>query len=475
MHSGPYLNRRALIRGSAAAGLLAVPAVGALTSCASGGGSGDNGDGAERGETSADNPFGVNAEAGLEVVIFDGGFGDQYAIDAEALYQERFGSVDHTKTQEIQSLLQPRMVQGDPPDVIDNSGAQAMDIAALIRNEQVHDLTELLDAPSLDDPNVTVRDTLMPGTVEMGQFGSEACYRLNYALHVYGQWYSRTALERIGAEYPQTWDEMLAVCEAARREGIAGWTYPGVYPYYFNFTLYPFIGKIGGVEVLQALDNLEPNAWRHDAVREAFEAYYELTARGYVLRGSPGMTHEESQTEWTQGRALFIPNGSWVENEAAPTTPDDFDMAVGPPTGLDSSDALPFGTLWASPGEPFFVPAAADNVPGGLEFLRIMLGRESARNFTELVSSLTVVRGATEGLTLPPGLTSASEILEAAGDNLVSSRLPDWYRQLNNEEIGGAVAAMMAGEIEPEEAITRCQRAADATAQDDSIQKFQHA
>jgi N-acetylglucosamine transport system substrate-binding protein len=471
MTSSPHVNRRTLIR-STAAGLLSVPALGALSSCASGGG--DDNDIIERVDPTDDNPLGANPDGELEVVIFDGGFGDQYALDAEKIYERSYGSVDHTKTVEIQSTLQPRMVQGDPPDVIDNSGAQAMDIAALIRNDQVHDLTELLDAPSLDDPNTTVRDTLLPGTVEMGQFGSEAVWRLNYAYHVYGQWYSRTALDRLDVEYPKTWDEMIDVCEKAKRQGIAGWTYAGQYPYYFNFTLYPFIAKIGGAEVMRAIDNLEPNAWRHEAVRAAFEAYHELHARGFILEGTPGMTHEDSQTEWTAGNALFIPNGSWVENEAKATTPDDFEMAVSPPTGLDDSDTMPFETIWAAAGEPFIVPAEARNVAGGLEFLRIMLGKESAQNFTRLVSSLTCVRGAEQGLDLGPGLASAVETFNAAGDNVLTIRLPDWYKQLNDEQVGGAVSAMMQGEMTPDEAIDACQQAADDTAQDDSIEKFQH-
>lgn len=473
MTPSPYVHRRVLLRRAAAAGLLALPAASALSACASGGGD-DGDDAVGRVDATDGNPFGADPEGELEVVIFDGGFGDQYAKDAEALYQESYGQVTHVSTQEIQSRLQPRFVQGSPPDVIDNSGAQAMDIAALLRNGQVTDLSELLDAPSLDDPDTTVRDTLLPGTAEQGQFGSEAVYQLNYAFHIYGQWYSRTALERLDAAYPRTWDEMLAVCAKAKRQGIAGWTYAGQYPYYLNFTLYPFIAKIGGPEVLRAIDNLEPNAWRHDAVRAAFAAYHELRAKGYILEGTPGMTHEESQDEWNAYRALFLPNGSWVENETKKNTPADFGMAVGPPTGLDSSDAMPFETLWAAPGEPFLVPSDARNAAGGLEFLRIMLGRESARNFTGLVSSLTCVRGAADGLDLPPGLASAKETFEAAGDDLVTCRLPDWYRELNNEEIGGAVAAMMSGEIGPEECVTACQRAADATAQDDSIEKFRH-
>jgi N-acetylglucosamine transport system substrate-binding protein len=471
MTSSPHVNRRMLIR-STAAGLLAVPAIGALTSCASGGGDGN--DTIERVDPTKDNPLGANPDGELEVVIFDGGFGDQYAIDAEKIYERGYGSVEHSKTQEIQSRLQPRMVQGEPPDVIDNSGAEAMDIAALIRNDQVYDLTELLDAGSLDDPNTKVRDTLMPGTVEMGQFGSQSVWRLNYAYHIYGQWYSRTALQRLDAEYPRTWDEMIDVCEKAKRQGMAGWTYAGQYPYYFNFTLYPFIAKIGGADVMRAIDNLEPNAWRHEAVRAAFEAYYELYERGLILEGTPGMTHEDSQAEWTAGNALFIPNGSWVENEAKETTPEDFDMAVGPPPGLDDSDAMPFETIWAAAGEPFIVPAEARNVAGGMEFLRIMLGKESAQNFTRLVSSLTCVRGAEQGLDLGPGLASAVETFNAAGENVLIIRMPDWYRELNNEDIAGAIATMMKGEMTPDEAIDACQKAADATAQDDSIEKFQH-
>lgn len=472
MATSSNLNRRTLMKRTAAAGLLAVPGLGALSACAGGGSDSKK---TERVEPTEGNPLGVAPNSDIKVVIFDGGYGDQYALDAEKIYEKSYGSVSHSKTQEIQSRMQPLIAAGDPPDVINNSGAEAMDIAALIRDEKVFDLNELLDSPSFDNPNVPVRDTLIPGTVEKGQFGGQEVYQLNYAFTVYGQWYSRTALERLDVEYPRTWDEMIAVCEKAKKEGIAGWTYAGRHPYYLAFTLYPFIAKIGGPDVIKAIDNLEPNAWKHDSVRAAFEAYHELAAKGYILQGTPGMNHEESQDEWNEYNALFLPNGSWVENESKANTPDDFDMAVGPPTSLDSSDAMPFETMYAAAGEPFLVTADGNNVAGGLEFLRIMLANESGRNFTELVSSLSCVQGAADDLTLPPGLTSARDALEAAGDNVISPRIPDWYRELNNEDIGGAVAAMMSAEIDPAEAIDRCQKAADRTAKDDSVEKFKHA
>lgn len=352
-HKNEGLGRRDVIKRSAALGLIAVPTMSFLSACASGDSGSD--EKVTKGKTSAKNPLGVNETAALEVVIFNGGFGEQYAIDAEKKYNEAFPKapkVKHAATQKIQSQLQPRFNGGTPPDLIDNSGAEQMDMGVLVGKKQLLDLTPLMDAPSYDDPAKKVRDTLRPGVLEMGQFDGDPVWIMYYAYTVYGVWYSQTNLEKLDSAYPETWDDMLALCAKAKKKGIAGWTYPGKYPYYLPFSLYPFIGKIGGREVLDKIDNLEPNAWKDPAVKAAFEAYYELFQKGYVLKGTPGLTHIESQTQWTKGKALFIPNGSWVENEAAPTTPEDFKMMVGAPSSLDASDKLPYGTIWPPAASP---------------------------------------------------------------------------------------------------------------------------
>ncbi|MFR9673229.1 N-acetylglucosamine/diacetylchitobiose ABC transporter substrate-binding protein [Streptomyces sp. TR06-5] len=466
------VHRRDLIKRAAAAGLIAVPAMGTLASCASGGGGTEQ---VDKGKKSKDNPLAVNAGAPLEVYIFDGGFGTKYAEDASKIYGDRFpkAKVSVKSTQKIQSVLQPRFNGGTPPDLIDNSGAEAMDMGVLVGKNQLADLTPLLDAPSIDDPAVKVRDTLRPGIVEMGQFDGDPVYIMYYAYTVYGVWYSQTNLDKLDAEYPKTWDEMLKVCAKAKKKGVAGWTYPGKYPYYLPFSLYPFMAKIGGPEVLKKIDNLEPDAWKQPAVKAALEAYYELYKKGYILQGTPGLTHIESQTAWNEGKALFIPNGSWVENESAKTTPKDFEMRVAPPSGLDSSDAMPFETTWASGGEPFMVPANAKNPDGGMEQMRIMLGEQSSKNFVKQVSSLTAFDGGTDGLSLPPGLASAVEVVDAAGDNIVNPRIPDWYVSLQKEKIGtGCIGEMMAGRMTPAECAKKAQQFTDEAREDDSLKHY---
>ncbi|MEU8566808.1 N-acetylglucosamine/diacetylchitobiose ABC transporter substrate-binding protein [Streptomyces pathocidini] len=474
-HGNNGVGRRDLIKRSAALGLVTVPTMSFLSACASSDSGGDSK--VEKGKKSAKNPLGVNGSAPLEVVIFDGGFGEKYAKDAEAVYKTDYPKAElkHSATQKIQSVLQPRFNGGTPPDLIDNAGAEQMDMGVLVGKNQLTDLTPLLDAASYDDPNKKVRDTLRPGIVEMGQFDGEKVWILYYAYTVYGVWYSRTNLEKLDAEYPKTWDEMLAVCAKAKKKGIAGWTYAGKHPYYLPFSLSAMIGKVGGREVLDAIDNLEPGAWKHPAVKACFEAYYELYKKGYILKGTPGLDHIQSQTAWTEGKALFIPNGSWVENESAQTTPKDFKMAVSAPSGLDDSDKMPFGTIWASGGEPFIVPAKAKNPDGGMEQLRIMLSEGQSKNFTKLVKSLTAYNGGTDGITLTPGLQSCEAALELADDNVVNPRMQDWYVQLQKEKIGVAgLGEMMAGRLTPTECITKIQKYADETAKDDSIKHYKH-
>lgn len=116
MGSTSEFNRRDLVKRAAALGIIAVPSMGVLSACAGGGDSGDNK--VEKGKKSAKNPLAVNDSAGLDVVIFDGGFGDKYAKDAQGEYIKSFpkadGKVKLSSTQKIQSTLQPRFNGGNP-------------------------------------------------------------------------------------------------------------------------------------------------------------------------------------------------------------------------------------------------------------------------------------------------------------------------------------------------------------------------
>ena len=467
MNTPNEYSRRLFLRQAMLASAAAAGGGSFLAACASGGGdsNGSSGSGADK---SAENPFGVKADAPLDVVIFKGGYGDDYAKFDEGLYKKRFSgaSVKHAGITDIRQQLQPRFNSGNPPDVIDNSGAEQLPLSTLADTGQLTDLTQLFEAQSIDGGKIS--DTLIPVALEAGEYGGKVLV-LNYALEVYGLWYDKTLFDEKGWQPAETWDDFLALCKEIKGAGIAPMAHQGKYPYYIQQVVMDMAVKHGGKEVVYAIDSLEPNAWKNDSVKMAAEALLEIKAKGYMLEGTEGLDHIQSQTRWNEGKAAFIPSGSWLENEQKKVAPEGFATTVAPTPLLDGA-ALPFDCTRVSAAEAFIVPAKAKNVAGGLEFLRVMLSKEGASKFTELTAAPTVVQGAGEGLELTPAAESASALVQAGGDNNWNYYYFNWYSPMK-PKVETAFGELAAGRITADEFCAAAQKAADETAADPQTQK----
>ena len=469
MRTPENLSRRLFLQRAAVGTLLATGGSTLLSACASGGSdSGSSGGGGA--DKTAQNPFGVKASDPLDVVIFKGGYGDDYAKFHESLYKKKFGESDvkHAGITDITPQLQPRFNGGNPPDVIDNSGANKLPLSTLADTGQLSDLSDLLEADAIGQEGTKVRDTLIPVAEESGQYGGKMQV-LNYALEVYGLWYNQALFDEKGWKPAENWADFMALCEEIKGAGIAPMAHQGKYPYYIQQVLMDMAVKHGGKEVIFAIDSLEPNAWKNDSVKMAAEALLEIKSKGYMLEGTEGLDHIQSQTRWNEGQAAFIPSGSWLENEQKEVAPEGFLTTVAPTPLLDGAK-LPFKSTRVSASEAFIVPSKAKNVAGGMEFLRIMLSKEGAQKFTELTAAPTVVQGAAEGLQLTPGAASASALVEAGGDNNWNQYYDVWYSPMD-PKIQTAVGELAAGRISADEFTTRCQKAADETAADPQTQK----
>jgi N-acetylglucosamine transport system substrate-binding protein len=415
------------------------------------------------------NPFNLEPTT-VEGVFFAGGYGDDY-IKYAAKLQEKLHPGTTVTVQSIQKImeqLQPRFVAGSPPDVIDNSGANMIKMADLVRDEQLADLAELMEAPALDTPGKKVKDTLFPGSQNSAIFDGVQ-YGLNMSYTISGIWYSKPAFEKAGYTYPKTWAEMLTLCEEIKKTGVAPWTYQGKYPYYiWGIVMNSMIYYSGGTEALVKLDNLEPNAWNNPDVVRAVEDLYQLWDKGYILEGTSGLTHTESQTEWLNGKATFIPCGNWLENEMKTLTPADFNMVVANTPGYaDGKGKL--NDVNAGGGETFIVPSKAKNVKQGMEYLRCLISKDSAKYFAENVRAIMPVFGGTEGANLSEAVKSAVSLAEG-GDPFVMN-LPNWYSSVSTE-LEVKTGELMTGTIKPAEFIAAMQKASDAVASDPDITKF---
>lgn len=464
------LSRRTVLRRAAAVSVLAIPAVGFLDACASG--SDNSSDNTGGGTKSATNPLGVDETAPLEVVIFNGGYGDKYATDVHVpLYKAAFpkATVTESKAEEISTVLQPRFAGGTPPDVVDNSGSKLMDNGALVAAGQLQDLTELFAAPSVDDANKKVSDTLVPGTVDSGLFNGKP-YVLNYVFTVYGIWYNAKLFASKGWTAPKTWSDFTALLDTIKAAGITPYGYAGANAAYYQYlVILSSAAKLGGDDILKNIDNLEDGAWTVDAVKQAATAWAEIGAK-YTDKSFLGLRHTEVQLKQDQDKLAFYPSGNWLENEQKANTPATFEYAMIPVPSLTSSDKLDGSAVFATAGEGFIVASHGKNPKGGEEYLRQMLSKAGAKGFTQQTGSLTSVQGASEGLTLPPGLTSSSAALNAAKSTF-NYRFDGWYAELDTE-LRAATNELFYQGGTADKFVTRMQAKADAIKKDSSIQKY---
>lgn len=424
----------------------------------------------------AENPLNVDPAAPLDVVIFDGGYGDDYAVNVNdtiypALYPD--AQITYIGTQRLQEQFQARVVDGNPPDVMDNSGAGNFNTTTLYNDGQLADLSDLMAAPAYGQESVTFADSLTPGSQLSGTFDGKQIV-LKYVFSTFGIWYDQALFDEKGWTYPETWDDMLALCQTIQDEGeFAPWTYQGLYPYYIRAVFDQLVYKAGGWDAQLKLDNLAEDAWTQPVVKQAMDAIRALYDNGYILEGSEGLTHTESQRFWLQGESVFIPCGAWLENEMKDvlTEVPDFRMVVKPAPSLTAEDALPFTATQASAGEDFIVFANGKNVQGGKEWLRLLFSLEGARFFSEVTKSLTAVEGAAEGLELGTAFASVQEAIAAAGTDIFVPRWPGFYEDLS-EASETEFSKLMTGQATSDEVIATLQALTDQLRNDPAVTKF---
>ena len=453
------------------AGAVVTPFGLSLASCAAGGsGPSEGGGGGATGAVTDTNPFGVAADSTVEAIIFDGGYGTDYASFAANLLQENADgvTVDVTGSTQIAQQMQPRFVGGNPPDLLDNSGANAIGISTIAA--QLEDLQEVVDAVNTE--GTPIADTLYPNVLGVGQFDGKLV-AINYVLTVYALWYSQTLFDANGWTAPQTWDEALELGAAAQEQGLYLFTWGREAASYFLTMALDSAIKEGGDEVRLQMANLQPDAWSGEAITAVLAAMEQVVANGYMRPGGAGTQFTQAQAQWSQAQeALLYPSGSWIENEMADATADDFQMTGAPAPSVTADAALPYAAINNTPNEPFVVPSQGANVAGGKEMLRVMLSPETATEFARTKLASTIVSG-----TIPEdafGSTALADqvsMLEAAGTDTFNYNFVATYGM--TADVNVLWNSFLAGDSDAAALAEGMQALFDRIREDDSVEKVE--
>lgn len=467
----PQFGRRTLLRGALATAALAGSAslVGCAGSSSETPAASTSASAGGAASASADNPFGVAQGSSVEGVIFNGGYGIDYAEKAGEIMAKGAGTpkVAIAASTQIGTELQPRFAGGNPPDVIDNSGKDLIGISAIV--DQLEDLTSVVDAKNLE--GTTIRDTLYNGVLEPGTIDGKLAV-INYVLTVYATWYSQSLFEENSWTAPKTWEEAyeLGTKAKAKNKYLFLWGKEAA-TYYQTLAIGSAI-KEGGDETRLALDNLQANCWSQKPVQDVFTAMKKIIDAGMFKPGGSGTQFTAAQAQWSNNQdALLYPSGSWIENEMIKQTKQGFKMAGITDFSVTDAPKLGATALHSTAGEGYIVPSKGKNVAGGKEFMRVMLSKEAATNFAKTKLAPTVVKD-----TVPDdafgstALASQIKLLEDAGDAIYSWQFVDYYGTNKDQLV--LWNSFLDGKMEVSALTKELQKITDGIREDDAVKKY---
>ncbi|WP_152391963.1 carbohydrate ABC transporter substrate-binding protein [Paenibacillus guangzhouensis] len=300
--------------------------------------------------------------------------------------------VDMTIDKNIEDLIGPGMKSGDFPDIIHLAVGQPKGLTETFIKD--NNLTDLSDVLSMTVPNesVTVKDKLIPGftdTTITNPYGDGKTFLMPMFYSPCGLFYNAGLFEQKGWEVPKTWDEMWALGDKAKAEGISLFSYPTTG--YFDAFFYALLNEAGGPEFFTKAMNYTEGVWQSPEATQVFDTIAKLAT--YTEKTVPANGNKDNFTKNQQlildNKALFMPNGTWVVGEMgkAPRA-DGFKWGfTSLPAVKDGGDRYSYTFF-----EQIWVPAKAENADLAKQFIAYLYSDEAAAIFAK-VGAVQPIKG----------------------------------------------------------------------------------
>ena len=400
--------------------------------------------------------FAEAEEQELNIAIFQGGYGDAYWNQMVELFEASHEGVkvNMTISPTIGDIIRPQIVAGNAPDFIClNDGGEDGVILSLIKEHALLNLDDVFDGENYAGTG-TLRDDITDGilsSTKCAPYGDDEIYLAPFNSGPQGLIYNKTFFDENNLEVPKTWDEFFALGDKAKEKGIALFTYAGIHPGYMESLLWPAIASAAGIDTTTDISNYVEGSFSSPEVMEVLANIQKIAADGYLMEGTVALNHTQSQTDMMMNKALFIPNGNWMEGEMkdAPRA-DGFEFGLTTAPSLNAGDQRYVMTSV----EQFSIPAGAKNPELAKEFLRFLYTEESVKLFAEKAGGIYALKNATEWSKdyVTEGVYSMNDVYNM-GDSMVFgfAALPEGSKVTPRDEVFQSVADVMNGAMTPEQ------------------------
>ncbi|SEO89941.1 carbohydrate ABC transporter substrate-binding protein [Paenibacillus sp. OV219] len=330
----------------------------------------------------------------LSVAVFDNGSGSKekyWRAIIQKFEADYPGVTIHLQSNpNILDIIAPQFITGHPPDLIvipPNSNGGVLD--QMTKDKQFLDLTPLFESNGTGT-NSPLKDSFLDGILTYSRpLNDGKMYFAPFTTSPMGLIYNKALFRSKGWKPPKTWDEFMALGKAAKQEGRSLFTYQGLYPSYIESMFWSSVASAGAPEAVMNAENYVKGAFKSSSVQQAMEVYATIAKKGYLLPGSVTMNHTQSQAAFLQGKALFIPCGTWIEDEMKNMPREDgFEYGfLAPP--VFTKDAQQYAEIWM---DGIYIPAKAQNIELAKAFLSYQYRDESVKLNAEITQGVVAVK-----------------------------------------------------------------------------------
>ena len=256
----------------------------------------------------------------LKVAAIETAYGaDMWKEIAAAFEKANPGvKVDLTIDKNLEDVISPKMKSGDYPDVVHLAvGRTAALTETMTKDNAIRDLSSMLEL-TIPGENVKVKDKIVSGfldTLVTNPYSDGKTYLAPMFYGPCGLFYDEAFLKSKGWSVPTTWDEMWALGDKAKAEGIALFTYPTTG--YFDAFFYALLNEIGGPDFFNRAMQYEKGIWDTDEANQAFSIVEKLASytEKTTVANANDSNYLKNQQLILDHKALFMPNGTWVVGE----------------------------------------------------------------------------------------------------------------------------------------------------------------
>ncbi|WP_057767703.1 carbohydrate ABC transporter substrate-binding protein [Cytobacillus praedii] len=306
--------------------------------------------------------------------------------------------VELTVDKNLEEVISPNMKAGNYPDIVLLATGRKLALTeTLIKDQALEDITDVLDM-NVYGEEMKVKDKLVPGftdTLATNPYNDGKMYLSPMFYSPTGLFYNAGLLKEKGWELPKTWDEMWALGDQAKAEGISLFTYPTTG--YFDAFVYSLLLEAGGPDFYNKAMTYEDGIWESPEAELVFETIGKLAeyTEPTTVANANDKDFTKNQQMILDNKALFMPNGTWVVGEMgeAPRA-DGFEWGMTALPALEESGDQYAFTFF----EQMWIPAAAKNKEAAKEFMTYVYSDEAAGIFAE-AGAIQPIDGISDKLT----------------------------------------------------------------------------